>query len=1181
MTIKSNFSLKRWLLFIAAAAFALCACFYFLAFSSPRAIKSNTEKKLHKLEKQAAVQLDSIYNHLHHASRRDFISYLSGNFTSSFRTKGIAYYVYENDSLQYWTDNHPAVENYMLNVCFEKQIVKLKNGYYEVIRHQKNAYNPYQLYALVLIKNNFAYQNRYLKNTFSEELKIPESAEIYEGKEKKKGHISIENQSGQYLFTLEIKDGTENKKLSIFSLISLCAGLAALLIYFRKKQAAFLIMHMVASVILYSFMFRSRLSFGQEAEGVISIFYLLTALQLTGIFLSVRISKNAVLMGCTFVFIIISNRFFLNAFGKSVAPGGFTELFFFPSVTVCINYISALLVCFCFSLIVHKFLANILHTKKENLYLFIFIAVTAAAAILEKIILHAGAACLLWPAALFALITVCHRLISINRYLYNILVCFFISLAVGYVTINLKHETDRQQRINLAEELRDPKDAVIENLFTPVTQSLASDKELKKILLKKDKSASAEQYLQRKYFMGYWERYHLSICLFDSLCVPLIPQSTQLYNNNTYFDDLISHKLQAVNENLYFNHVNKDTTFYLYKQDIPFSKKPYQLYVVVNSKKSNEYQGFPDLLLNQSQQALNADYSFAVYRNGILQDRQGDYNYTAQLDDKVKEISASNFYAENNYSHFVYRPDKTTTILITKYYKYTTDLSSTVSLLFLICTLCFLCYSIVIYLLYPGQNTLSLKIQHYLSVAVIIFFIPVTYNSFSLARRQVETENVENIKDRVQTISVYLGTQLAEYDSLQATNKDYVSYLLKQASTLFKGDLVLFSNKGEYYTAGLPKLFDEGIISKKINPPVFNNQLNQSIEKEVYRENIGSMNFYSAYRDIKNPAGKKLAIVNLPYFSRQNQLQAHLFNYLAAIFNIYVLSFMLVSIAAALLSNWLTNPLQKLQMQLKRVSLEKNNESITYAKNDEIGVLINEYNNMLVKLKKSADQLSKSEREGAWKEMARQVAHEIKNPLTPMKLSIQHVQRLLTMEPGKALEQTKKVMPVLLEQIETLAHIATEFSSFAKLPEARPEDIELVSFIKQTIALFASLENTEISLRADEEKAFVKGDKTQLLRVLNNLINNAIQAGDKNTTVITIELRKAGNKYIVSVRDNGSGISEEAREKIFRPNFSTKSYGTGLGLAMCKRIIEQHGGDIWFESEEGKGSLFYFSLPLV
>jgi signal transduction histidine kinase len=574
---------------------------------------------------------------------------------------------------------------------------------------------------------------------------------------------------------------------------------------------------------------------------------------------------------------------------------------------------------------------------------------------------------------------------------------------------------------------------------------------------------------------------------------------------------------------------------------------------------------------------LNTEYSYAVYRNNQLHEKQGSYEYPLSIGDEVRKVSA---YNENNYNHFVYAPDPSSIVLISKNYTYLNDLSATISFLFMAGSTLFLLFSILNIFLFKKENSLAVKIQHYVSMGVLLLFVPVAISAFVLAKEQNEAQNIDGIKEKIQTVSSYLSNQLTAYDTLDVNDKDYVSYLLRQTSTLFKIDINLFNKNGEYYTAGLPKLFDEGIISKKIDPLVYANQLNNKKEKEVYNENIGRLSFYSAYRNLMNGNKHNLAIINMPYFSKQSQIQTQLFNYLSALFNIYVLSFMLISIAAALLSNWLTRPLQQLQTQIKKVTLRENNEPIHYNKTDEIGLLISSYNNMLIKLHQSAEQLSKSEREGAWKEMARQVAHEIKNPLTPMKLSIQHVARLMKTQPQEAYEQGRKIIPVLLEQIDALANIATEFSNFAQLPAPNFENINLVSFINNTLPLYQPNNKIDITFHSDLPAAYVNADKDQLLRVLNNLVNNAIQSiEDGKRGEINLSLIKENESYVVSVSDNGTGIHEDVKQKIFQPNFSTKSYGTGLGLAMCKRIIEQHNGTIRFESEANKGTTFYFKLP--
>ena len=1196
---------KKFLLYLSLLLAIPAIAFYFLSFPSAASIQKKTETRLFELEQEATRGLDSIHQHLHHSPRNNFIAYLSGNYANLFNEKGIAFFIYDNDSLQFWTDNHPAVENYMLNVCLEKKIVKLKNGYYEVVKHSRNAYSPFQLYALILIKNGFAYQNKYLRNSFNKYLDLPHRSDILENKGGDENSFEVLGSKDQFLFSIELKEAHRNEFYSCLSFLACCFSVFLALSFLKKNLlpeqsiaqfVKWLASAVVAALIFYVYLFKANglylfIPSINEVDALVIPLFSICLLILTIWVLQVlkklirhRLERNTSWQFSFYIILLYItgygiNIFLQKTFSHPYLSADLADIFFSPAVYVYLSYICVLLLFYCFTVLCEVSI-HFISTKKEEAkkYAVIFILLSGLNLYLHHLTTHYDMLTVLWPGLFFLLVFLAAKAITSNNFLYGILVCFIISFFGAYLTIDLKKSIDYKQRLELAEDLIDPKDEVVENLFTGITNNLLHDRDLQQTFTKRDKNtANPEQYILRKYFMGYWERYHISVCLFDSMCAPLITQTTHLYNNNTYFDDLITSRLKTTDcEGLYFNASLKDKTYYLYRQPLTFAHKPYQLYVVVESKKAPDHRGFPDLLLNQSTQNISPEYSYAVYRYNQLNEKQGTYEYPGYLN---KVIINGKSYNENNYSHFMYAPDSSSVVIVSKNYTYLKDLMATLSFLFLAGSSAFLLFSIFNVFIFRKENSLAVKIQHYVSMGVLVLFIPVAINAFALAKAQTEAQNIEGIKEKIQTVSSYLSSQLTGYDTLSPANKEYTAYLLRQASTLFKSDVTLFNGNGEYYAAGLPRLFDEGIISKKINPAVYDNQVNNHAEKEVCNENIGRLNFYSAYQTLKSTNGHKLAMLNMPYFSKQNQIQAQLFSYLSALFNIYVLSFMLISIAAAFLSNWLTTPLRQLQVQIKKVTLNKNNEPINYTKADEIGMLISSYNSMLIKLQQSAEQLSKSEREGAWKEMAKQVAHEIKNPLTPMKLSIQHVERLMKINPELAYNQAQKIIPVLLEQIDALAHIATEFSDFAKLPTPDYGKMELVSFLKNTLPLYQNQYAVDIKLNIDFETAFVQADKDQLLRVLNNLVNNAIQSiSEKGKGKILLSVSEDLEYYVVSVKDNGMGIDESSKEKIFQPNFSTKSYGTGLGLSMCKRIIEQHGGEIWFESEAGKGTTFYFTV---
>jgi nitrogen fixation/metabolism regulation signal transduction histidine kinase len=284
---------------------------------------------------------------------------------------------------------------------------------------------------------------------------------------------------------------------------------------------------------------------------------------------------------------------------------------------------------------------------------------------------------------------------------------------------------------------------------------------------------------------------------------------------------------------------------------------------------------------------------------------------------------------------------------------------------------------------------------------------------------------------------------------------------------------------------------------------------------------------------------------------------------------------LLISIGITLLvSNWVTSPLKTLQKRISSIQLTSD-VKIQYSGKDEIGSLVHAYNLKLDELQVAAKKLAKTEREMAWREMAQQIAHEIKNPLTPMKLSIQQLLRVYDPTEPSSKEKTFRVLNSIIEQIDGLTRIANEFSHFAKIPEPIKSPTELISLIKGVISLFESEELVTFNFHSDQNETFINLDKEQMVQVFNNLIKNAIQAtGQKNPGVINISITKDSEKTLIEISDNGCGIEKEEQEKIFIPYFTTKTSGSGIGLSVVKQIIESHNGEISFVSEVNKGTTF-------
>jgi two-component system, NtrC family, nitrogen regulation sensor histidine kinase NtrY len=338
---------------------------------------------------------------------------------------------------------------------------------------------------------------------------------------------------------------------------------------------------------------------------------------------------------------------------------------------------------------------------------------------------------------------------------------------------------------------------------------------------------------------------------------------------------------------------------------------------------------------------------------------------------------------------------------------------------------------------------------------------------------------------------------------------------------------------------------------------------------------------HSTYSYIRNSGNQPVAIVNIPYIQTDTYHKHELQEFLKSLAQIYILLIIATSILAYFLSNGITKSLATVSAQFNKIGFQNKNQHIDWKKADEIGTLVSAYNRMVDELDESAEKLAQSEREMAWSKMARQIAHEIKNPLTPMKLSVQQLQRTLKKEDDNWNEKLEAFTRAMIEQIDTLTNIANSFSNYASMPGLRKETFALYDLLSSAIELF---DHATVHLEADEaaKKLMVYADREQLIRVMNNLLNNAIQAAKTGEeTEIRVILTSKDNFATVQVIDNGVGIPSDRLEKIFEPNFTTKTSGTGLGLAIVRRIIENCEGKITVESTENVGSCFTFRLPLV
>jgi nitrogen fixation/metabolism regulation signal transduction histidine kinase len=447
-----------------------------------------------------------------------------------------------------------------------------------------------------------------------------------------------------------------------------------------------------------------------------------------------------------------------------------------------------------------------------------------------------------------------------------------------------------------------------------------------------------------------------------------------------------------------------------------------------------------------------------------------------------------------------------------------------------------------------------------------------------LVRLNAEKDK-ENLLERALSILVEMQHKFGSVSDMSAVPQAEMGAVLTKFSNVFFSDINVYGMHGRLVASSRPQIFDEGLVSDLMNPRALE-RLNQGQESMIVAgENIGSHGYLSAYMPMYNDRNERTGYINLPYFSRQAELRGEVSAFMVAFINIYVMFILLGVFIAFIIAGYLTAPLKMLAQKIGHTSLGGANEKIEWKGRDEVGRLVGEYNRMLDELMISAGKLASSERESAWREMARQVAHEIKNPLTPMKLSIQHLEKSWDEQAPDWDQRLKRFSAALIEQIDSLSAIATEFSDFAKMPLPVNERLDLNDVIRAALSLYRDISPVRFRF-APEEERYVVCDRRQLLRVLTNLLNNAIQAiGQKVDGEISISVTTAGPDHEIRISDNGPGIPPAQSEKIFHPNFTTKSGGTGLGLAIVREIVNSQGGAVSFISEEGTGTTFIITLP--
>ena len=482
------------------------------------------------------------------------------------------------------------------------------------------------------------------------------------------------------------------------------------------------------------------------------------------------------------------------------------------------------------------------------------------------------------------------------------------------------------------------------------------------------------------------------------------------------------------------------------------------------------------------------------------------------------------------------------------------------------------------------MSMLSLRIRIFLSMIVLILIASLLMASISIIQFKNEAKEYhqERLERKETAIKEHINYVLSTTTYPLTTRNLGLIFKDKihELAQIHNLEINIYSLNGK-----LLKSSKAAFSIDSVSPPIpkyILKLVQSSIEKRyVDIKNIDGVRNRSSYSQIKDEKFKPLGILNLPYVEDDGFYENELQSFLIRLGQVYTFMLLIAFALAYFLSTYITQSLKTISDKLRETSLNQKNEKIVLEANSkEINLLIKAYNGMVDELEQSALKLAQSEREEAWREMAKQVAHEIKNPLTPMRLTVQSFHRKFDANDPDLKQKLKDYSETLIQQIDTMSSVASAFSNFASMPAQQNETLNVVDVVELTLDLF---NEDFLVFESDETEIISIMDRTQLIRIITNLVKNAIQAIPEQQAEksVLVSVKRTSNEVLILVKDNGVGIEEQNINHIFEPKFTTKNSGMGLGLGIIKNIIENYKGTITFETAYGKGTTFTVALPLI
>ncbi len=1162
------------------------------------------------------------------------------NFINTYREKGINMLTFQNGVLRFWSTIR-AIPTDPEFIREGSSFVQFPNGWYEVI---KKTSGSYIILFLIDVKNQYAIQNQYLDEEISPLLSA--SNALTKASFTDENTYPIHNLQGKLLFEVKLKPGytrgiyaTVEIWLWSIGLFSICLFFNSFCSWLVKKGQL-----VPATILLCLFFAGVRITdlefgwFNRQFDLLIfspriyaeSFFmpslgdFLLNVIALTWVVLFVYTYRDRYQVPRWFrhhrIFGFVLLGVFLLIF--TVVALLFDKVFFGLIINSKINFditnivnlgwiswVSIIILClvwFNVYLIVIIFLQQ---TKQLNIsdrerLVFFLCALT----LYFFYQLMTGFSLFFVACALFVFVTSWNFYKNENRFSIGIFAAIFFCLAFISAMKYLKFTgiKERYNRMAIAQRLVSSDDFKVISAIEHLEKNIQANSFVQQYFRQPALSSEIElqKHIDKQYLEDYLPRFDYNIYEYNNL-----DSSTTGHKGTelSYFKGLVKAGSVKVQESAFFYRVNDTFGYQNYFGIIPILENEQLLGTLVIEFKSQPYNyrgQLPELLLDRT--IRNDDdygnYSVALYKDGKLENQSGKYTYKLNSGDyHIRPMYAGFFTDSLNYTHLAYSPVASKLVIISRENISAVVYLATLSFFFLV----FILFSVALYILIwllknideswngwfninrslminANKVLYKTRIQFSIVLSVVATLLIVGWTTYFYIRDEYRRQQQDFIREKIRNVQQAYERKILSTGLPYPTDKALADFnQFADANAVY---LNLYDINGRLLFTSLPRMYDQGILNRRIGPKAFMTlSMRQESEFINSQEKIGTFSYAAAYAPIRDVRNQVIAYIGVPYYANEADYHNKIGVFINTLINIYALVFVAIGILAVFLANQITSPLTFIQESIRKTKLGQKNQPIGWSRHDEIGSLIKEYNKMIAALEESAGKLARSERESAWREMAKQVAHEIKNPLTPLKLGVQLLERAWKENDPNFDRKFERFSKSFIEQIDSLSTIASEFSNFAKMPDTKLEKLLLLPVIDQARDVFINTQDADIHIRnKTTADIIIKGDKDQLLRTFNNLFKNAIEAASTDRKcVVGVTISNDKENVMIEVDDNGKGIDPALHEKIFVPNFTTKSSGTGLGLAFVKQAVENAGGSIAFKSFADVGTTFYLTFPLA